>query len=269
LITLHLATGIGRGGRSRRGNPLHHSGERVHERTASGPIPTLDSQALGESTHQIKGQWIEMTVLSVRFYPLLFCICALNSRSLSPAAKVFVDAIVASVGGITGNRGHRTICPEPISVRNPPGEPRDRTASKWQQRCGDLPGLVPGGPGRRSTMLTRGQRHPSDPRVVEHVAPVLSALAAASIAGPMCADGTVKLSGVWLGRNAEVGYPLRMTTPQGPIYAGYRYSAELINYALWQYFRFPPEPTDGRGDAGTVRSNVFFENRARTSSLPE
>jgi len=85
----------------------------------------------------------------------------------------------------------------------------------------------------------------------------------------MCAEGTVKLSGAWLGGNAEVRYLLRMTTPQDPIYAGYRYSAELINYALWQYFRFPPESTDGRGDAGNARSNVSFENRARTSSLPE
>ena len=30
-----------------------------------------------------------------------------------------------------------------------------------------------------------------------------------------------------------------MTTPQNPIYAGYRYPAELISYAVWLYFRFP------------------------------
>ena len=35
------------------------------------------------------------------------------------------------------------------------------------------------------------------------------------------------------------GYLRRMTTPQNPIYAGYRYPAELISYAVWLYFRFP------------------------------
>jgi putative transposase len=30
-----------------------------------------------------------------------------------------------------------------------------------------------------------------------------------------------------------------MTTPRDPIYAGYRYPAELISYAVWLYFRFP------------------------------
>ena len=30
-----------------------------------------------------------------------------------------------------------------------------------------------------------------------------------------------------------------MTTPRDPLYAGYRYPAELIGYAVWLYFRFP------------------------------
>jgi putative transposase len=30
-----------------------------------------------------------------------------------------------------------------------------------------------------------------------------------------------------------------MTTPRDPLYAGYRYPAELISYAVWLYFRFP------------------------------
>jgi putative transposase len=30
-----------------------------------------------------------------------------------------------------------------------------------------------------------------------------------------------------------------MTTLRDPIYAGYRYPAELISYAVWLYFRFP------------------------------
>jgi len=30
-----------------------------------------------------------------------------------------------------------------------------------------------------------------------------------------------------------------MTTPRDLLYAGYRYPAELISYAVWLYFRFP------------------------------
>src|SRR3954452_2144717 len=30
-----------------------------------------------------------------------------------------------------------------------------------------------------------------------------------------------------------------MTTSRDPLYAGYRYPAELIGYAVWLYFRFP------------------------------
>ena len=29
-----------------------------------------------------------------------------------------------------------------------------------------------------------------------------------------------------------------MTTPRDPIYAGYRYLAEIISYAVWLYLRF-------------------------------
>jgi len=47
------------------------------------------------------------------------------------------------------------------------------------------------------------------------------------------------LSEVRLGGGIEVRYPRRMTTPQNPIYAGYRYPGELISYAVWLYFRFP------------------------------
>jgi putative transposase len=36
-----------------------------------------------------------------------------------------------------------------------------------------------------------------------------------------------------------VRYPSRMTTRRDPLYAGYRYPAELISYAVWLYFRFP------------------------------
>jgi putative transposase len=30
-----------------------------------------------------------------------------------------------------------------------------------------------------------------------------------------------------------------MMTPRDPIYAGHRYPAEIISYAVWLYFRFP------------------------------
>jgi hypothetical protein len=30
-----------------------------------------------------------------------------------------------------------------------------------------------------------------------------------------------------------------MTMPRDPIYAGHRYPAEIISYAVWLYFRFP------------------------------
>jgi putative transposase len=31
-------------------------------------------------------------------------------------------------------------------------------------------------------------------------------------------------------------------TPRDPLYAGYRYPAALISYAVWLYFRFPLSP---------------------------
>src|SRR5271165_5772808 len=36
-----------------------------------------------------------------------------------------------------------------------------------------------------------------------------------------------------------VRYLSPMTTPRDPLFAGYRYPAELISYAVWLYFRFP------------------------------
>lgn len=57
--------------------------------------------------------------------------------------------------------------------------------------------------------------------------------------GEVCASGTVKLSGLRLGGAGVVRYLSRMATPRDPLYAGYRYPAELISYAVWLYFRFP------------------------------
>jgi hypothetical protein len=55
----------------------------------------------------------------------------------------------------------------------------------------------------------------------------------------MWGSGTVKLSGLWLGRAGVVRYLRWMTTPRDPLYAGYRQPAELISYAVWLYLRFP------------------------------
>jgi putative transposase len=51
--------------------------------------------------------------------------------------------------------------------------------------------------------------------------------------------GTIKLSGLRLGGGEVVRYLSRMMALGGPLYAGYRYPAELISYAVWLYFRFP------------------------------
>ena len=56
---------------------------------------------------------------------------------------------------------------------------------------------------------------------------------------PLECKGTVKLSGLRLGGVRVVVYLSRMTTPRDPLYAGYRFPAELISYAVWLYFRFP------------------------------
>jgi putative transposase len=47
-------------------------------------------------------------------------------------------------------------------------------------------------------------------------------------------DGAVKLTESGVGQVNG-----RMTTARDPIYAGYRYPAEIISYAVWLYFRFP------------------------------
>ena len=43
-------------------------------------------------------------------------------------------------------------------------------------------------------------------------------------------EGTVKLSGLRLGGARVVRYLSRMTMPRDPLYAGYRYPAELTSY---------------------------------------
>jgi hypothetical protein len=52
-------------------------------------------------------------------------------------------------------------------------------------------------------------------------------------------NGTVKLGGLRLGRAGLVAYLRRVTTLRDPLYAGHRYPAELIGYAVWLFFRFP------------------------------
>ncbi len=52
-------------------------------------------------------------------------------------------------------------------------------------------------------------------------------------------EGTVKLAESRLGRSRVGRVTGGMRTPRDPIYAGHRYPAEIISYAVWLYFRFP------------------------------
>ena len=72
-----------------------------------------------------------------------------------------------------------------------------------------------------------------------------------------------------------------MTTPRDPLYAGYRYPAELIRHAVWLYFRFPlslrmvEEMLDARGISVTyetirqwgLKFGREFANRLRRRAL--
>src|SRR6201987_1750006 len=51
--------------------------------------------------------------------------------------------------------------------------------------------------------------------------------------------GTVKLAESTLGKSRVGRVKGWMRTPRDPIYAGHRYPAEIISYAVWLYFRFP------------------------------
>src|SRR6185369_8247875 len=48
-----------------------------------------------------------------------------------------------------------------------------------------------------------------------------------------------QVEGGWGDGSRVIRYRSWMTTPRDPLYAGYRYPAELISYAVWLYFRFP------------------------------
>jgi transposase-like protein len=58
-----------------------------------------------------------------------------------------------------------------------------------------------------------------------------------------------------------------MRTPRDPIYAGHRYPAEIISYAVWLCFRFPlslrmvEEMLAARGSAHDQVANVFPRRR--------
>src|ERR1700746_3253929 len=52
-------------------------------------------------------------------------------------------------------------------------------------------------------------------------------------------SGTVKLAEGGLGGSRVGRLNGVMTTARDPIYAGHRYPAEIISYAVWLYFRFP------------------------------
>ena len=55
----------------------------------------------------------------------------------------------------------------------------------------------------------------------------------------MMERGSVKVSQLRLRGRAFVRYLTGMTTLRDPLYAGDRFPAELIRYAVWLYFRFP------------------------------
>ncbi len=67
----------------------------------------------------------------------------------------------------------------------------------------------------------------------------LRSLSGSITAAPTHRDGTVNLSAFRLGGAGTARYLSSMTTLRDPLYAGYRYPAELISYAVWLYFRFP------------------------------
>src|SRR6202022_484259 len=66
---------------------------------------------------------------------------------------------------------------------------------------------------------------------------VITAIIVFVVSGAL--TGTVKLAERRLGRSRVGRVNGRMMTPRDPIYAGHRYSAEIISYAVWLYFRFP------------------------------
>src|SRR6266404_3072200 len=67
-----------------------------------------------------------------------------------------------------------------------------------------------------------------------------------------------------------------MRTPRDPIYAGHRYPAEVISYAVWLYFRFPlslrmvEEMLAARGISVTPETirQKGLNNRAENSHQP-
>jgi transposase-like protein len=72
-----------------------------------------------------------------------------------------------------------------------------------------------------------------------------------------------------LGGGDVVWYRSRMPTLRDPLYAGSRYPAELIRYAVWLYFRFPlslrmvEEMLAARGISVTYDTAVRTEMRPR------
>src|ERR1700723_4015841 len=53
-----------------------------------------------------------------------------------------------------------------------------------------------------------------------------------------------------------------MSTSRDPLYRRHRFPPEVISYAIWLYFRFPFEPSYGRGNAGGARDLRNVRDRA-------
>ena len=83
-------------------------------------------------------------------------------------------------------------------------------------------------------------------------------------------EGTVKLAGSGLGGAGLVMYTGGMTTPRDPIYAGHRYPAEIISYAVWLYLRGTVNLADFETEFGNNLASEpagWILNRAWTVSL--
>ena len=71
-------------------------------------------------------------------------------------------------------------------------------------------------------------------RINEQVTRMLAEAAASD-----AQEGHRQVEGLRLGGAGMVRYLSRMSTPRDPLFAGYRYPAEIISYAVWLCFRFP------------------------------
>ncbi len=67
------------------------------------------------------------------------------------------------------------------------------------------------------------------------------------------------------------GYQAGMTTPCSPSYAGYRFPAEVIGYAVWLYVRFPLrtrcETNESHGGYNSMNKITYRERDGPAPSI--